>query len=84
MVLVGIVGLAVCYCSAFAAPLDPPSLDKAITAIMRWSYADIDAIKRGREITAIGPAQPRGACAESEIPGDLSGEASMTTTTRRR
>ena len=43
----------------------------------------IDAPDRGRDITAIDPAQTRGTCAKTAIPGDLSGEASMTTTTHR-
>ena len=38
---------------------------------------------RGQDIIAIDPEQPRGTCAKTEIPGNLSGEASMTTTTHR-
>ena len=50
----------------------------------RMVNAGIDATMGGPDITAIGPAQPRDACAEIEIPGDRSGEASMMTTTCRR
>ena len=37
-----IAGLVVFCNPAFSASLDPSSLDKAVTAIMRWSYADND------------------------------------------
>ena len=50
----------------------------------RMVNAGIDATMGGPDITAIGPAQPRRTCAETESPGDRSGEASMTTTTCRR
>ena len=50
----------------------------------RMVNAGIDATMGGPDITAIGPAQPRGACVEIENPGDRSGGASTTTITCRR
>src|SRR5713226_6491783 len=45
---------------------------------------DIDGEERGRDIVTLAHQRPRGVCTEIEVPGGLSGEASMTTTTRHR
>ena len=45
---------------------------------------DIDAKERGRDIAEAPPNELRSTCTTIEIPVGLSGEASMTTTTRHR
>src|SRR6266851_3714377 len=44
----------------------------------------IDAKERGRDIAKAPTNEPRSTCTTIEIPAGLSGEALMTTTTRRR
>src|SRR4051812_41671192 len=44
----------------------------------------LDAMMRSHNIAGVSTIQSRNACAKTENPGDLSGEASMMTTPRRR